>query len=77
MTTFATTSGDLPDADAAALINAVNGVGVMGAGIAKQFRERWPAMYTPGGGDRRPDTAGPSARVTVCTLTRDRRPRHL
>lgn len=41
--------GNLLDSDAVALVNAVNCVGVAGAGIALQFRERWPeqvAEYT-------------------------------
>ena len=35
--------GNLLDADVEALVNTVNEVGVMGKGIARQFRERYPA----------------------------------
>ena len=44
MTLFITTTGDILQAKADALVNPVNCVGVMGAGLAKQFKERWPAM---------------------------------
>lgn len=37
--------GDLLAADADALVNAVNTVGVMGKGIALQFRRAYPAMF--------------------------------
>ena len=37
--------GDLFDSDADALVNAVNTVGVMGGGIALQFKERFPEYY--------------------------------
>lgn len=39
------TSGDLFDDPAECLVNAVNAVGVMGGGIAAEFKRRWPAMY--------------------------------
>jgi O-acetyl-ADP-ribose deacetylase (regulator of RNase III) len=39
------TSGDLFESPAQTLVNATNAVGVMGGGIAKAFRERYPAMY--------------------------------
>lgn len=38
-------SGNIFDSPARALVNPVNTVGVMGAGLAKQFRNRYPAMY--------------------------------
>lgn len=38
-------SGNLLDADVEALVNAVNCVGVMGKGIALQFKERFPANF--------------------------------
>lgn len=38
--------GDLFTANADALVNPVNCVGVMGAGLAKQFKDRDPAMFT-------------------------------
>lgn len=38
-------SGDLLQSTAMAHVNAVNTVGTMGAGIARQFRDRYPAMY--------------------------------
>lgn len=37
-------TGDLFADDAQCLVNAVNTVGVMGAGVAKQFAKRWPGM---------------------------------
>lgn len=37
--------GDLLAADAEALVNAVNTVGVMGKGIALQFRRKFPEMF--------------------------------
>jgi O-acetyl-ADP-ribose deacetylase (regulator of RNase III) len=37
--------GDLLADPAQALVNPVNCLGVMGAGLAAQFRRRWPAMY--------------------------------
>lgn len=38
-------TGDLLKSDADALVNAVNCVGVMGKGIALQFREAFPANF--------------------------------
>lgn len=37
--------GDMLAADAEALVNAVNTVGVMGKGIALQFRRKFPEMF--------------------------------
>jgi O-acetyl-ADP-ribose deacetylase (regulator of RNase III) len=37
--------GDLLWADAEALVNTVNTVGVMGKGLALQFRQAYPAMF--------------------------------
>src|SRR5437763_1772698 len=37
--------GDLLAADAEALVNTVNCVGVMGKGIALQFKQRFPDVY--------------------------------
>ena len=37
--------GDLLRADAEALVNTVNTVGVMGKGIALQFKKAYPAMF--------------------------------
>ena len=37
--------GDLLNAPVEALVNAVNTVGVMGKGIALQFREKFPEMF--------------------------------
>ena len=37
--------GDIFESDAQTLTNTVNCVGVMGKGIAKQFKERFPDMY--------------------------------
>ena len=39
------TAGNLLSADAEALINTVNTEGVMGKGIALQFKKAYPAMY--------------------------------
>ena len=38
-------TGDLFTADCPALGHGVNTLGSMGAGIAVEFRRRWPAMY--------------------------------
>jgi O-acetyl-ADP-ribose deacetylase (regulator of RNase III) len=38
-------TGDLMQAEAEALVNPVNCVGVMGKGLALQFRERFPEMF--------------------------------
>lgn len=38
-------SGDLLASDAEALVNAVNTVGVMGKGIALQFKQTYPDMF--------------------------------
>jgi len=37
--------GNLLEDDAETLVNAVNTVGVMGAGIARQFKEKFPDMF--------------------------------
>lgn len=39
------TTGNLFDCDAEALVNTVNTVGVMGKGVALQFKERFPTNY--------------------------------
>lgn len=39
------TTGNLLEANAEALVNAVNTVGVMGKGIALQFKKAYPAMF--------------------------------
>lgn len=39
-------SGDLLKADVEALVNTVNCVGVMGKGIALQFKRRYPEMFS-------------------------------
>lgn len=39
------TSGDLLRAEADAIVNTVNCVGVMGKGIALQFKQKWPDNY--------------------------------
>ena len=38
-------AGNILEADAEALVNTVNIVGVMGKGIALQFRNKWPENY--------------------------------
>ncbi len=40
------TTGDILDSDAEALVNTVNTVGVMGKGIALQFKRRYPSNYS-------------------------------
>jgi O-acetyl-ADP-ribose deacetylase (regulator of RNase III) len=42
---FELTRGNLLDAEAEALVNTVNTVGVMGKGIALQFKKAYPRMY--------------------------------
>lgn len=37
--------GDMFESEAQALVNTVNCVGVMGKGVAEQFRKRYPAMF--------------------------------
>lgn len=39
------THGNLLEAKVEALVNAINTVGVMGAGIALQFRQKYPEMF--------------------------------
>lgn len=39
------TRGDLFGSEAQTLVNAVNCVGVMGKGIALEFKRRFPSMY--------------------------------
>jgi O-acetyl-ADP-ribose deacetylase (regulator of RNase III) len=39
------TQGNLLEAKVEALVNAVNTVGIMGAGIALQFRKKYPEMF--------------------------------
>src|SRR5687767_4671556 len=36
---------DIFESDCQAIVNTVNCVGVMGKGLAKQFKERYPAMF--------------------------------
>jgi O-acetyl-ADP-ribose deacetylase (regulator of RNase III) len=38
-------NGNLFDSDCQTLVNTINCEGVMGAGIAKQFKQRFPAMF--------------------------------
>jgi O-acetyl-ADP-ribose deacetylase (regulator of RNase III) len=45
MTTFESRTGDILHADAEALVNAVNCVGIMGRGIALQFKNAFPANF--------------------------------
>jgi O-acetyl-ADP-ribose deacetylase (regulator of RNase III) len=42
--------GDLLEQRVDAIVNTVNTVGVMGKGIALQFRRKWPANYKAYGG---------------------------
>ena len=39
------TQGDTLKVDAEAIVNTVNIVGVMGCGIALQFKKAWPANF--------------------------------
>jgi O-acetyl-ADP-ribose deacetylase (regulator of RNase III) len=39
------TSGDIFEADAEAFVNTVNSVGVMGKGVALQFKQRFPENF--------------------------------
>jgi O-acetyl-ADP-ribose deacetylase (regulator of RNase III) len=39
------TQGDILEADAEAIVNTVNCVGIMGRGIALQFRKAFPENY--------------------------------
>jgi len=41
------TQGDILESDADMLVNPVNCVGVMGAGLAKQFAKRYPTLVQP------------------------------
>lgn len=45
MTTFSEGEGSLFDSYCEGLVNPVNCVGVMGAGLALQFKKRFPAMF--------------------------------
>jgi Macro domain len=45
MPMFRVLIGDLFESQAQVLVNAVNCVGVMGKGIAVQFKKRFPAMF--------------------------------
>ena len=44
MTNFVTKQGDIFQSGAQVLVNPVNCMGAMGAGLAKQFKERYPAL---------------------------------
>lgn len=45
MADFKVIYGNIFDSKANYLVNPVNCIGVMGAGLAKQFKERYPAMF--------------------------------
>jgi O-acetyl-ADP-ribose deacetylase (regulator of RNase III)/uncharacterized protein YwgA len=45
MSTFRALIGDLFASRAQTLVNTVNCVGVMGKGVALEFKKRWPAMF--------------------------------
>lgn len=45
MTKFKAIIGDLFESDAQTLVNTVNCVGVMGKGVAAEFKKRFPAMF--------------------------------
>lgn len=40
-------AGNIVDDDADLLVNTVNTVGVMGAGVARAFRSKWPTITIP------------------------------
>ena len=44
MTTFTEVKGDIFQSKAQALVNPVNCVGAMGAGLARQFKNRYPEL---------------------------------
>jgi O-acetyl-ADP-ribose deacetylase (regulator of RNase III) len=66
-------SGSFLDAEADALVNAVNTVGVMGKGVALQFRRAFPDNYEA---YREPANAerSPSERCSSSTTGDDSRP---
>lgn len=45
MTIFSYSSGDILRTNTAAIVNPVNCVGVMGKGLALQFKRKYPAMF--------------------------------
>ena len=45
MARFSTVNGNIFNSGTHALVNPVNCVGTMGAGLARQFRDQYPAMY--------------------------------
>ena len=45
MGAYEITNGDLLEADAEALVNTVNCKGVMGRGLALQFKQRYPGNF--------------------------------
>ena len=45
MAEFRTVNGNIFNSDAHALVNPVNCMGTMGAGLARQFRGKYPAMH--------------------------------
>ena len=45
MAEFKTVNGNIFNSNAHALVNPVNCVGTMGAGLARQFRDQYPAMH--------------------------------
>jgi len=47
MTNFLVTNGDIFNFIVHAIVNPVNTVGVMGAGLAKQFADRYPQIIRP------------------------------
>ena len=45
MAEFRTIHGNIFNSDAHALVNPVNCMGTMGAGLARQFKDKYPAMH--------------------------------
>ncbi len=68
--------GDLLKADVEAVVNAVNTQGVMGKGLALQFRERYPDNYQA---YRQACQAGAvrPGRMLICTRDPSERPRYI
>ena len=74
MITF--TTGDILDADSDALVNPVNCVGVMGRGLALQFKKAWPENFAAYAAARRRGDLQPG-RLFVFELGRLTPPRYI
>ena len=65
MTTFTEETGNLLEAEVDALVNTVNTVGVMGKGIALQFKNAFPDNYEAYRRACKDETASSIGRCTV------------